>query len=104
MSQIIDNTEWGPFGEKKLKKSLTMPKKLKGGPLGLFNIRSVGNLQKIEVGTFGDIFFGKKSRGRKKTERGGTENALREYPLVPLSFLDNVKKLLRKLIKNCKKL
>ena len=60
-------------GEKKiLKKSLTMPKKLKGGP-------------------FGEFFFEKKSHR--------AENTLREYPFVPLSFLDDVKILLRKLLK-----
>ena len=36
----------------------------------------------------------------KKSHRA--ENTLREYPLAPLSFLDDVKILLRKLSKNCK--
>ena len=34
---------------------------------------------------------------RKKLHRA--ENTLREYPLVPLSFLDDVKILFRKLLK-----
>ena len=39
-----------------------MPKKLKGGdPLGLFNIRSVGKLQKqLKGDPLGNIFFRKK--------------------------------------------
>ena len=41
-------------------------------------------------------FFSKKSRR--------AENTLKEYPLAPLSFLDDVKILLRQLRKNCKKL
>ena len=67
-----------------------MPKKIeRGDPLGFFNIRSVGKLQKIEGGTlWGKIFFGKKSHR--------AENTLREYPL---SFLDDVKILFRKLLK-----
>ena len=59
-----------------------------GDPLGFFNIYSVGKYQKIEG-------------GRKKSH--GAENTLREYPLAPLSFLADVKILLRKLSKNCKK-
>ena len=69
-----------------------MPKKLKGGPFGIFQ-HSVGKYQKIEGGPFGDFFL-------KKSHRA--ENILREYPLAPLSFLDDVKILLRKLSKNCK--
>ena len=79
---------------KKKWKSLTMPKKnFKGGPLGFFNIHSVGEYQKIEGEPFVENF-------RKKSLRA--ENTLREYHLAPLSFLD-VKILLRKLSKNCKK-
>ena len=41
---------------KKINESLTMPKETeKGGPLGLFNIRSVGKFQKIEGGPFGEF-------------------------------------------------
>ena len=43
-----------------------------------------------------------KKKFEKKSHRA--ENTLREYPLAPLSFLDDVKILLRKLSKNCKKL
>ena len=32
-----------------------MPKTVKGGPLGFFNIRSVAKYQKIEGRTFGDM-------------------------------------------------
>ena len=56
-------------------------------PLGFFNIRSVGKLQKIEGGTLWEFFF------RKKVSQS------RKYSLVPLSFLDDVKILLRKLLK-----
>ena len=62
----------------------------RGDPLGFFNIHSVGKYQKIER----VIFL------RKKSHRA--ENTLTEYPLVPLSFLDDVKILFRKLSKNCK--
>ena len=74
---------------KKNEKSLTMQKKVKGG------IHSVGKNQKIEGGTlWWEFFFQKKSHR--------AENTLREYLLAPLSFLDDVKILLRKLSKNCK--
>ena len=76
-----------PFMKKKLEKSFTMPKKTeRGDTLGFFNIHSVGKYQKIEGGPFGENFFRKKSHS--------AENTLREYPLAPLSFLDNVKILL----------
>ena len=68
---------------KKNEKSLTMQKKVKGG------IHSVGKNQKIEGGTLWWEFFFQR-------------NTLREYLLAPLSFLDDVKILLRKLSKNCK--
>ena len=45
-----------------------MPKKLKGGPLGFFNIHSVVKHQKIEWGPFGNFFS--KSLSAEKTERG----------------------------------
>ena len=64
-----------------------------GDPLRFFNIHSVGKYQKIEGGPLGNFF-------RKKSHRA--EDTLKEYPLVPLSFLDGVKILLRKLSKNCK--
>ena len=50
------------------------------------------NAEKIEGGPFGESFF-----FEKKSHRA--ENTLREYPLVPLSFLDDVKIILRKLLK-----
>ena len=68
-----------------------MPKILKGKPFGFFNIHSVGKYRKSEGGPFGE-------KNLKKTHRG--ENIVREYPLAPLSFLDDVKILLRKLSKN----
>ena len=51
-----------------------MPKKLKGGPLGFFNVHSVAKHQKNAGGTlWGKFFFRKKvSRCRKKMKRGGT--------------------------------
>ena len=73
-----------------------MPKKLKADPLRFFNIHSVGKYQKIEGDPSGN-FFSKSHRA---------ENTLREYPLAPLSFLDDVK-ILRKqefmTHENCKK-
>ena len=86
---------WGPFYEKKIGKSLNAEKTERGDPLGFFNIHSVGKHQKIEGGPFGEFFFEKKSHSAEITPR--------EYPLAPLSFLDDVKILLRKLSKNCKK-
>ena len=80
---------WGLFYEK----SLSIPKKTeRGDPLGFFNIHFVGKYQKMKGGPFGE----------KKSHRA--ENTLREYPLAPLNFLDDVKILLRKLSKNCTKL
>ena len=68
-----------------------MPEKTERGyPLGFFNICSVGKLQKIEGGTLWEIFFSKKSL---------TEPEILYVLLVPLSFLDDVKILLRKLLK-----
>ena len=58
-----------------------------------FEIHSVGKYQKHEGGPFGEFFF------RKKSQRA--ENTVREYPLAPLSSLDDVKILLRELSKNC---
>ena len=74
-----------------MQKSHNAEKTERGDPLGLSNIRFVGTLQKIEGGPFGEIFFQKKSHR--------AETTLREYPLVPLSFLNDVKILLRKLLK-----
>ena len=70
-----------------LKKSLTMPKKLKGGTLWIFQ-----HPKKLKGGPFGEIFFSKK-------KSHSAENTLRQYPLVPSSFLDDVKILLRKLLR-----
>ena len=68
-----------------------MPKKTeRGDPVGFFNIQSVGKYQKIEGGSFDE-----KSFSKKKSHR--VENTLREYPLTPLNFLDDVK-ILRKLL------
>ena len=77
-----------------LKKSVSQCRKnWKGGPLGFFSIRAVGKLQKNEGGPLGkNLFFEKKSHRAK--------NTLREYPLVPLSFLQDVKILLRKLLRH----
>ena len=48
-----------------------MPKKLKGGPLGFFNIRSVAKHQKNAGGPFGENFFRKKSLAVPKKIKGG---------------------------------
>ena len=53
-----------------------MPKKLKGNPLGFFNIHSVAKLQKIEGGTLGN-FFRKKSRNVEKKLKGGPFSLVR---------------------------
>ena len=50
---------------KNFSESLTMPKKLKGGPLGFFNIHSVAEHQKIEGGTFEEFFSEKVSMPKK---------------------------------------
>ena len=69
-----------------------MPKKLKGGTLWDFSTSVLSeNSKKIEEGALWRNFF------RKKSHKA--ENTLREYPLVPLSFLDDVKLLLRKLLR-----
>ena len=66
-----------------------MPKKLKGGPFGIFEHPFCRKTpKKMKGGPFGKKF--------EKSHRAG--NTLREYPLAPLSFLDDVK-ILRKLLK-----
>ena len=66
-----------------------MPKKLKRGPLGIFQHPFCRKTpKKLKGDPLGKFFF------RKKSLRA--ENTLREYPL---SFLDDVKILLRKLLK-----
>ena len=71
-----------------LKKSFTMPKKLKGGTHWDFSTSVLSeNSKKMKGGHFGEFFFEKMSHR--------AENTLRKYPLVPLSFLDDVKILLR---------
>ena len=52
------------------------------------------NIKKLKGDPLVKFFF------EKKFHRA--ENTLREYPLAPLSFLDDIKILLRKLSKNCK--
>ena len=48
-----------------------MPKQLKRGPLGSFNIHSVAKHQKIEGGSFGNFFFKKNlTMPKEKIERG----------------------------------
>ena len=70
-----------------------MPKKLKGGTLWDFSTSVLSeNSEKIEGGTLWGIFFSKK-------KSHSAENTLRQYLLVPLSFLDDVKILLRKLLR-----
>ena len=62
--------EGGPFGKKYFEKSLTMPKKIKEGPFGFFNILSVAKHQKTERTTLWRNFFQNKSLAMPKTERG----------------------------------
>ena len=70
-----------------------MPKKLKGGTLWDFSTSVLSeNQKKLKGGPFGENFF-----FEKKSHRA--ENTLREFPLVLLSFLDDVKILLRELLK-----
>ena len=84
--------------------SSTVPEKPKSsiefahqrGHSEIFHLFCRKSSKKIEGGFFGEFF------SKKKSHR--IENTLREYPLVPLSFKDDVKILLRKLSKNCKKL
>ena len=72
-----------------------MPKKLEGGPFGIFQQPFCRKTpKKLKGGPFGEIFFSKK-------KSHSAENTLRQYPLVPLSFLDDVKILLRKLLRQC---
>ena len=70
-----------------------MPKKLKGGTLWIFQHPFCRKTpKKLKWGPFwGNFFLEKKSHS--------AENTLRQYPLVPLSFLDDVKILLRKLLR-----
>ena len=53
-------------------KSHNAEKTERGDPLRFFNIRSVGKLQKIEGGPFGEIFFfsKKKSHRAEKYSKG----------------------------------
>ena len=68
-----------------------MPKKLKGGTLWDFSTSVLSeNSKKIEGGPLGKKFFSEKSL---------TEPKILYVPLVPVSFLDDVKILLRKLLK-----
>ena len=63
-----------------------MPKKLKRGTLWDFSTSVLSeNSKKIEGGTlWGNFFFEKKVSQSRKYSKGV------EYPLVPLSFLDDV--------------
>ena len=62
-----------------LKKSLTMPKKLKGGTLWDFSTSVLSeNSKKIEGGPFGEFFFEKKSQRRKYSKA---------VPFGPFEFL-----------------
>ena len=70
-------------------KNLTMPKKLKGGPFWDFSTSVLSeNSKKIEGEPFGNFFFRKKVSQSQKYSKA-----------VPLSFLDEVKVLLRKLLR-----
>ena len=75
-----------------------MTKKLKGRLFGIFQHPFVEKYQKIEGGPSVKMFFFVEKKSHK------AKNNLRKYPLAPLRFIDDVKILLRKLSKNCKKL
>ena len=71
-----------------------MPEKLKGGTLWDFSTSVLSEKSKKLKGTlWGKNFFQKKVSQSRKYSKGA------EYPLVPLSFLDDVKILLRKLLR-----
>ena len=56
--------------------SLIVPKNIKGGPLGFFNIHSVAKHQKIEGGPFEDFKkFRKNSLTKPKKGRGKSHSA-----------------------------
>ena len=77
------------------KKSHSTEKCRRGDPLGLINIHSVAKFEKTRRG---DPFETLNFFSKKKSHRA--ENTVRRaYPLVPLSFLDDVKILLRKLLR-----
>ena len=86
----------GPFYEKKIgKKSQNAETKTERDLWDFSTSILSENIKKLKGEPFGENFF-----FEKKSHRA--ENTLREYPLAPLSFLDDVKILLRKLSKNCK--
>ena len=71
-----------------------MPEKMKRGTLWNFSTSILSeNIKKLKEDPLVNFF-------EKKSLRA--ENTLREYPLAPLSFSDDVKILLRKPSKNCK--
>ena len=78
-----------------MKKSLNAEKtELKGGPFGIFQHPCCRKTpKKLKGDPLGENYF----FFEKMSHRA--ENTLREYPLVPLSFLDDVKILLRKLLR-----
>ena len=95
--KITKNSKGGPFGTIKnfRKKSHSAEKCRRGDPLGLINIHSVAKYEKTRRA---DPFETLKNFSEKKSHRA--ENTLRRaYPLIPLSFLDDVKILLRKLLR-----
>ena len=72
-----------------------MPKKTERGTLWIFSTSILSeNIKKMMGNPSVKTFFFEKMYHR-------AENTLREYPLAPLSFLDDVKILLRKVSKNC---
>ena len=73
---------WRPFYEKNIEKNLTILNKIERG---IFQHPLSENIKKLKVGPLCEeyFFFAKKSYR--------DENTLKEYPLAPLSFLDDVK-------------
>ena len=58
------------YEQKTPEESLTMPKKLKVGPFGIFKHPFCRKASKIEGGPFGEYFFEKSLTMPKKSERG----------------------------------
>ena len=95
---VANQKNWrkGTFGEKIFfwKKVSQCRKNWKAGTLWDFSTSVLSeNSKKIEGVTLWGIFFWKKVSQSRKYSKGV------EYPLVPLSFLDDVKILLRKLLR-----
>ena len=61
----------GPFGDTFSEKSLTIPKKLKGGSLRFFNIQCRKTSKQLKGGRFGGKNFFEKSLAKPQKLKGG---------------------------------